>query len=469
MSRISFRHLLLLGFVLIAVLLSGAALQGLRMLEGFAAQSRHASQQAVRLTAAIQLISERTVDMERSARQYLVLENPALLERLGLAKREALTAMDQVDALGMPPLAATLAAWRVAADGLIDALGDTANSHRVDLALQRLRTLNDQLALEGRQAMETHNQALLQELDDNRTTLGWQVAAAMIGSLLLGFLFVWWLVRPVARLERAIDDLGESRFDQPIDIRGPADLQRVGRRLDWLRQRLTDLEADRMRVLRRVSHELKTPLAAIREGVALLEDRVAGPLADAQVEVVRILQQNSLTLQGRIEALLGYNAAAFDARRLQRQTVNIRLLVEGIIQEQALQWQARDLTVTAAGQAPPIKADPEKLGLVIGNLLSNAIAFSPPAGAIRFLISSTERQLSIECLDEGPGVAASDVERIFDPFYQGTHRPQPGTNMSGSGIGLSIVRELVGAHGGQARLLPSERGARFQIEIPYEA
>lgn len=466
MSRISFRQLLLLAFVLIALVLSGAAIQGLRMLEAFAGKSRHAAQDALHLTAAIQLIGERSVDMERSARQYLVLEDSALLERLGLAKREALKAVGDLEALGMPGFASTLGSWRSAADELIAVLGQPADADSVAAALARLSALNETLALQARQTMGGHNRELLEELESNRVQLGWQVGAAIAGSLILALLFGWWLVRPVARLERAIEGLGESRLDREIDIRGPADLRQVGRRLDWLRQRLVDLEADRLRVLRHVSHELKTPLAALREGIALLEDRVAGPLTEAQVEVVKILQHNSLTLQARIEALLGYNAAAFDARRLKRQEVNPRALVEQVVREQALQWQARQAKVSVAGRAAPIQADPEKLGIVFGNLLSNAIAFSPSGGKINFLVSQNGPMLCVECLDEGPGVAASDVEQVFDPFFQGSRRPAKGSG--GSGIGLSIVRELVVAHGGLVKLMPSERGACFRIEIPYE-
>ncbi|MBX3678987.1 sensor histidine kinase [Cognatazoarcus halotolerans] len=467
MSRISFRQLLLLAFILIALVLSGAAIQGLRMLESFAGQSHHAAQSALQLTAAIQLIGERSVDMERSARQYLVLEDATLLERLGRAKREALESVKHLETLRMPEFSAPLAAWREAADDLLEALGKPADAERVGVMLARLGSLNDTLAQTGRRSMEAHNRELLDELESNRAVLGWQVGAAIVGSLILALLFGRWLVRPVARLERAIEGLGESRLDREIDIVGPADLRRVGRRLDWLRQRLVDLEADRLRVLRHVSHELKTPLAALREGVALLEDRVAGPLVDAQVEVVKILQQNSITLQSRIEALLGYNAAAFDARRLRRQAFNPRVLVEKVVRDQALQWQAREARVSVAGRAPPIQADPEKLGIVIGNLLSNAIAFSPLGGNIRFLVSRSGAALVIECLDEGPGVAPADAARVFDPFYQGTRRPAKG-NGGGSGIGLSIVRELVVAHGGQVKLVPSEHGACFRIEIPYE-
>ena len=137
MSRISFRQLLLLAFILIALVLSGAAIQGLRMLESFAGQSHHAAQSALQLTAAIQLIGERSVDMERSARQYLVLEDATLLERLGRAKREALESVKHLETLRMPEFSAPLAAWREAADDLLEALGKPADAERVGVMLAR--------------------------------------------------------------------------------------------------------------------------------------------------------------------------------------------------------------------------------------------------------------------------------------------------------------------------------------------
>jgi len=112
----------------------------------------------------------------------------------------------------------------------------------------------------------------------------------------------WWLVRPVRHLEQAIVRLGASRFDEPVTVGGPADLRQLGKRVDWLRQRLAELEADRERALRHVSHELKTPLTALKEGVSLLREEVPGPLGEGQREVVDILQHTVRVLQEQIES-----------------------------------------------------------------------------------------------------------------------------------------------------------------------
>src|SRR6185436_1408715 len=159
--------------------------------------------------------------------------------------------------------------------------------------------------------------------------------------------------------------------------RGPTDLRSLGHRLEWLRLRLKELDEDKSRFLRHTSHELKTPLAALREGVALLADGVAGPLTDDQREIARILGHNTATLQGQIEALLRFNAAAFEARRLNRSETDLRTLLQQLVEEQRLQWQARHLTIELEGEAPVLAVDADKLSAALGNLLSNSIRFSP--------------------------------------------------------------------------------------------
>ena len=244
-----------------------------------------------------------------------------------------------------------------------------------------------------------------------------------------------------------------------------SDLRLLGRRLEWLRLRLAELDADKARFLRHVSHELKTPLAALREGVALLQDGVTGVLSDNQREVARILRHNTDVLQRQIEDLLRFNAAAFEARRLVRRKTELTDLLRRIAAEQRLQWQARRLRLTMTGRPLVAEVDPDKLSVALGNLLSNAIRFSPPGATIHFSVSRLPGRACIDIADEGPGVASADRARVFEPFYRGEN--QPADAARGSGIGLSIVHEYITAHGGQIELLPDGPGAHFHIELPH--
>ncbi|MYM26975.1 HAMP domain-containing protein [Duganella sp. CY15W] len=473
LSKLSFRQLLLGVFLLIAVLLSAASLHALWTLDRLAAHSRDSGRHALALTENIQQLAERSVAMTRSARQYLVLDDPAFRKRYADAWRDAQLLLDAVaTALPYTP-PPVFEQWRASGEQAWNILQtpsrprSSARQQALERVLAPLPGVNDQLAEEAKQEVERRNSLLLAELDQRRAVLKAQVIGSIVLAALLAGGFGLWLSRPLEQIEQAIDTLGENRYDQAIEVRGPSDLHRVGQQLNWLRQRLGDLEADKARFLRHISHELKTPLAALREGVALLEDGVAGALSPNQREIAGILNQNTVALQSQIEALLRYNAATFDAQHVQRQRVDMNNLLTQAIDSQRLQWQAARLTVIAEGRASPITADADKMAIVLGNLLSNAVRFSPAGGLISFRLGELNDKLLLDCVDQGPGVAPEDAARIFEPFYQGQRQP-PGARR-GNGIGLSIVHEYVAAHGGVLKLLPSERGAHFHLELPYES
>jgi len=464
----SFRQLLLAAFLLIALLLGGTALRAVLVLERLVAQSGEAADRALALNAAGQALAARTAGMERTARQSLVLSDALLRRRFDEELRAARGALQQMAYGGLREQ--DFVRWRRQVDGIVALLQGPAESalereRQVAAEFRDLDAINARLLARGQALVEERDRALRQQLDAERTQLVWQVWGAIALAVLLAVALGLWLARPFKRLQQAIVQLGENRLDQPVDIPGPSDVRRVSQQLDWLRLRLTELEADKARFLRHVSHELKTPLAALREGAALLEDGVAGELTPDQREVVGILRHNTLALQGHIEALLRFNAAAFEARQLQRRRTDLRALVQQQVDAQQLQWQARHLDVQVQGPAVTAQVDPDKLGAAIGNLLSNAIRFSPAGARLRLQVASGPDGASVDVRDEGPGIAEADRERVFEPFYRGQRQPQDAVR--GTGIGLSIVQEYVAAHGGRVRLLPSDRGAHFRMELPH--
>ncbi|MEP6723176.1 MAG: ATP-binding protein [Variovorax sp.] len=466
-ARGSFQQLLLFAFLLITALLVGVALRSLFQYDALMTQSRNAASRALALSGGAQSLAERSAAMERAARQSLVLNDAVLRRRFNDAARDANEVVSKLVDNGLPP--SSIDAWRAqlgVIEGLMNGPSDTALTRESTMALQfrDLDGLNTNIAQQAQFLIETGNNALAQRIENAGRRLMRQVIAASGLAVSLALAFGIWLARPFKRIERAIVGLGQNRLDEPIDIRGPADVRRVSQQLEWLRLRLTELDADKARFLRHVSHELKTPLAALREGVSLLEDGVTGALNPAQREVAQILQQNTVALQGQIEALLRFNAAAFEARELRRERTQLLSLVEEQIDAQRLQWQAQGLTVRAEGEPLTVTVDPVKLGTAIANLLSNAIRFSARGGTITIVVSSAPGLACIDINDAGPGIAPEDRDRIFEPFYRGGR--QPDHAVKGTGIGLSIVQEYIAAHGGHISLLPSGPGARFRIELP---
>jgi two-component system sensor histidine kinase GlrK len=272
------------------------------------------------------------------------------------------------------------------------------------------------------------------------------------------------IARPIAAIDSAIRQLGSADFERPIRVGGPADLQSLGERLDWLRRRLTELEAQKNRFLRHLSHDLKTPLAALREGTELLNDQVAGPLALPQMQVVAIMRDNSVKLQRLIEELLGYQRALHAASGLQISSVSLEAMLRQSVRSHQLAAQTKAQRVELDVVPVTLWADAAKLRSVIDNLLGNAVKFAPPGGEIRIQARASAGVATIDMIDSGPGVPPEEREAIFEAFYRG--RAGAFGRAEGTGLGLAIAREFTEAHGGRIQIIGSGRGGHFRVTLP---
>ncbi len=468
LSGLSFQQLLLLAFLLIGGLLGASSLRAIFTLEQLMVQSRQGASEAIQLSAAAQALNARSQTLERSARQSLVLGDAQLRRRFEEGARDTRDILQRLELNGLQP---DLAAKWLAHLGQVARLLDAPASQSLDneraaaATFLEIDALNAIISQQVQDINARRSDALQEKIEASRREVTHQVVGVIVLALVLALALGIWLARPFKRLESAIRRLGENELAQPVDIAGPVDIRRVGQQLEWLRVRLLELDADKARFLRHVSHELKTPLASMREGVALLQDGITGELSPGQSEVVSILHQNTLVLQGEIEALLRFNAAAFEARQLRRTPTDLLALLEAQVEAQRLQWQARKLDVSVEGRPVTLPLDADKIASAVGNLLSNAIRFSPQGGAIRIVLSHLPGAIRVDFVDQGPGVDENDRSRIFEPFYRGVRQPQDAAR--GTGIGLSIVHEYITAHGGRVELVEDGPRTPFRIELPH--
>ncbi|HMA11826.1 MAG TPA: HAMP domain-containing sensor histidine kinase, partial [Steroidobacteraceae bacterium] len=225
--------------------------------------------------------------------------------------------------------------------------------------------------------------------------------------------------RPLGQIDRAISELGSGPLHSPIAVRGPADLERLGRQLEWLRMRLLELAQERNRFLRHMSHELKTPLANIREGTELLMDGAVGELQVAQREVTGILRENGLRLQRMIENLLSYSAWQTSSLGLEISEFRLRPLVKQIIENQQLALLSQRVRLDVNVDDLVVAADRGKVRLILENLLSNAIKYTPRAGTIHIRARASGDTLLLEVGDSGPGISPEERQHVFEAFYTG--------------------------------------------------
>jgi two-component system sensor histidine kinase GlrK len=272
--------------------------------------------------------------------------------------------------------------------------------------------------------------------------------------------------RPLRQIDRAISELGSGMLNRPIEVSGPADIGKLGRQLEWLRLRLLELAEERNRFLRHMSHELKTPLANIREGTELLMDGAVGELQGGQREVTGILRENGLRLQRMIENLLSFSAWQTSSVGLEITEFRLRPLVKQIIENQQLALLSQRVRLDVNIDDLTIAADRGKLRLILENLLSNAIKYTPRAGTIHIRARADKADLLLEVADTGPGIPPEERSLVFEAFYTGR---APGGHVKGTGIGLSVVMECVNAHGGRIEFVDGEwPGAHFRIRMPLK-
>jgi two-component system sensor histidine kinase GlrK len=182
--------------------------------------------------------------------------------------------------------------------------------------------------------------------------------------------------------------------------------------------------------------------------------------------VVDILEHNVLGLQHQIEGLLSVNASLPDRGPQVRRPVALRAFLYELVRRRELHSQARALRLRIEVPEKTVTLDAEKLAVIVDNLLSNAIDFSPESGEISVRATLVEGSLCLDVIDQGPGIAPEDVDRIFEPFVQG--RRSASIPRQGSGVGLSIVRELVRALGGAVHVVPAAAGAHLRVELPHD-
>lgn len=469
----SLNGLILVGFGIVALPLLLAVLWALYNLDRLAEKSQDLVNLGVQAAENNRLLTEHVGSLDRAARQYNVLRTDVYRN---LMLQDLSTTHTTLDA--MRPLTAsanattTLDAIGAEASAIVSALlapdldPDDAGPTLARFTELRAAVSQQTGILSGYIDMELV--ALEQRTREAQQISAWTVALLVPGTLVLVLIFTLLVARPIRQIDGAIHQLGQSGFAKPIRIDGPTDLERLGRQLDWLRLRLLELAQEKNRFLRHMSHELKTPLANIREGTELLLDGTLGDLDKPQQEVTDILRSNGMKLQRLIENLLSFSAWQTKNEVLTMTDFPLRALVISVAKEQRLALKSAHIQLRLDVADIVVTADRDKMRTVLDNLLSNAVKFTPKGGYVTIRAAAAQKGFTLEFADTGPGVPEDERPQIFEAFFQG--RREQGGQVGGTGIGLSVVLECVQAHDGSVELVASDEfpGAHFRIYIPQK-
>jgi two-component system, NtrC family, sensor histidine kinase GlrK len=467
----SFLKFILLGFLLVSLPLVYALAELILSLDRLESQGRQEVLQAAQAGRTSRLLYEQATTLERVARQHLILEDTALLDEYARLREDFRQTTRQLAALPLEP----------GAQAALEKLADRESRlHKLLTVPQRGPAVAADLAdgyaqlVDGAQAMLAASNQLTQRAIERLQETATQgrekwiyVGLATVAiAIALAIVFATLIARPIRQLDLAIRQMGSADFTHAITVTGPQDLRYVGQRLEWLRSRLSELEEQQTRFLRHVSHELKTPLTAVREGAELLRDGVGGQLTAEQNDIVRIVRDNTLSLQKLIEDLLAYQQTrAMEPAALA--PVALPEVATRVLREQRLAALGRMISFETSLKPATVIGDAERLRTIVDNLLSNAIKYSPRNATVQVNVGTRDGFAVVDVIDEGRGVSDTDRVRIFESFYQG--QPPIDGRIKGSGLGLAIARDYALAQGGRIEVAarPDGRsGAWFRLSLP---
>ncbi|ATL98142.1 HAMP domain-containing histidine kinase [Aeromonas sp. MR19] len=456
MTKVRPRSLLqvvLMGFVLVLMPLGGMIWHDSQALEHLSQLTSDELERAVRDTRRATLLTTQAIDLERTLRRYAVLGDDRILAsyQQQLASYRGLLAAHQSsipDAEAYTGLEQALT-W-------LDSLQDLARAKAESTSpkFDDFNHVNQQLEIITRSQVDEHVSRVRATIADLMTEIWWVSGFVAVLSLLLVLLFTYLIIHPVRQIESRILSLGAGVEPDKRPVDGPAELVLLGERIGWLHDKLKELEQQKYQFLRHVSHELKTPLAVLREGADLLSEQLVGPLTPDQQEICQMLEENSRRLQTLIERLLDFN-------RLSQQEVfsltpvALAPLLSELSAEYRLALESKQISVHLPTDPIMLQAEPYRLRLILDNLFSNAVSYGAMGGQIWIRAGQDADGGWLEVANEGPSIPVAERERIFEPFEQGSIVRQG--LLKGSGMGLSIARESAMSLGGELVLVEDEQ------------
>ncbi|NKB57161.1 MAG: HAMP domain-containing protein [Alphaproteobacteria bacterium] len=281
-------------------------------------------------------------------------------------------------------------------------------------------------------------------------------------AALLSVILTRKVLRPLSEIGEVTRRLAAGDYSARTTTESADEVGDLASAFNQMADSLEHLEGLRRTMVADFAHELRTPLTNIRGYLEALADGVVTP----SNETYDILQDEIMRLVRLVEDLNQLTSADAARAYLRREKVDLRDFVERALALNRHEFDARSInvSVTFEPDAEQVEGDPDKLLQVIRNLIQNAWQYTPERGAFRIAASRTQAAVRIDFINTGAGITAADAQLVFERFHR--IEKSRSRETGGAGIGLSIVKQLVEAHGGSVGVAPEGDEVRFWITLP---
>jgi len=274
------------------------------------------------------------------------------------------------------------------------------------------------------------------------------------------------LTRSLRRLSEATKAVAEGAFREPLPIKTKDEVGELAQSFNRMAVRLREIDQLKEQFYATVSHELRSPLNAMRESARLIEERAAGPLTDKQERLMSIVRRSSERLLRLVNEVLDLSRASAGLLPLERGWFDLPTVIARALDELRPQAEQRGIALRFEDGAgsPRVYGDQDRVVQMVVNLVANALRFTPSGGSVTVRVLATRADLQVLVEDTGSGIRSDLLPHVFERFRQ-AHSGRGGT-----GLGLAIVRAMAEAHGGRVTVESEEgKGSRFTITLPRGA
>jgi signal transduction histidine kinase len=308
-----------------------------------------------------------------------------------------------------------------------------------------------------------HSELERRFLDAVDQALLWAVLLVAVASLIAAAFLSRQLVAPLHKLTAAAEAMAEGDLSQRVVVRTRDEVGELAQAFNHMAGDLQAAQVQRRQMTADIAHELRNPLSIIRGNLEAVLDGVY----PQDAEHLSPIYEETMLLQRLVEDLRLLSLADAGQLQLIRTDVNVSELLNGVAESAraAADDKGVDLRVDSPPDAVYVEGDVDRLRQVIGNLVSNALCYTPRDGAITLHARQAEHLIRIAVTDTGQGIAPADLSHVFDRFYRSDNARDRASG--GSGLGLAIARAWVEAHGGEIEVESTVgKGSTFQITLP---
>ncbi len=313
-------------------------------------------------------------------------------------------------------------------DGILDELSVLAAFFQ-DRTLKRIKELGDSGA------------------DARRLAMG-MAAIALLGIIGISFFITRSITKPISFLIEKTREIATGVFKGDLRFSSPPEIKELAEAFNSMCHQLQEVDRMKSDFFSTMSHELRTPLSAIKEGISLLAEGVAGEVSEKQKKIMGIMAAETKRLIDLVNSSLDLSKMEAGKMSFNFDLAEIPALIRQAAMEIKPLAIAKEIQVRVEDcpDLPLIRIDRERILQVLRNLLGNAVKFTPHKGRITVAACRKDRSLEVRVVDTGCGVPPENLSSIFEKFHQGP--PRGGTKMKGTGLGLAIVKHIITAHGG---------------------